>query len=151
MLASINVLSTQEVEDLVSFLIGEPFTLPPEGVAPVPFLPPPPPLVTASSATVARWATLERLPKAAVPGAKLFAKTGCLSCHTYLGAGSKRLRAPDLTAIGAKRKGVRYFRRFVAKPYEYGTNLMPTYADLGDANLTRIAVFLDASKGRVRR
>src|ERR671936_735518 len=33
-------------------------------------------------------------------GAKLFAQSGCTSCHTYLGTGSSNLGAPDLTSIG---------------------------------------------------
>src|SRR6266542_3192693 len=34
-------------------------------------------------------------------GAKLFAESGCLTCHTYLGAGSSNLGAPDLSSIGS--------------------------------------------------
>src|SRR5205814_1027456 len=34
----------------------------------------------------------------AVAGAKLFAQSGCMNCHTYLGAGSSNLGAPDLSA-----------------------------------------------------
>ena len=37
---------------------------------------------------------------------KLFAAVGCLNCHTYLGAGNHNLGAPDLTAEGAKDKGI---------------------------------------------
>src|SRR6185437_12332106 len=42
----------------------------------------------------------------AVAGAKLFAESGCLNCHTYLGAGGTNLGAPDLSAEGAKNKGI---------------------------------------------
>lgn len=143
-----SALTTQEIEDLVSFLVGRPFSAPPEGVARVPSLPPPPPLVTAPRATVARWVRLERLPPRAAQGAALFAKAGCLSCHTYLGAGTRRLRAPDLGSIGRTGRSVRFFQRYVARPYLSGNNLMPSYADLGEDDLGRIAAFLVASRGR---
>ena len=38
-------------------------------------------------ADVPRWVKPEKLPPAAVPGAKLFATAGCTACHTYLGDG----------------------------------------------------------------
>ena len=34
------------------------------------------------------------LPPEAVPGAKLFAESGCLNCHTYLGVGSSTSARP---------------------------------------------------------
>ncbi len=54
-------LSTQEIDDLVSFLVGKPFSAPPEGVARVPPLPVPPPVAAVPATTVARWVKLERL------------------------------------------------------------------------------------------
>ena len=33
-------------------------------------------------------------------GAVLFAQTGCLNCHVYLGEGSSNLGAPDLSEVG---------------------------------------------------
>ena len=48
---------------------------------------------------VPQWVAVNELPPAAVPGAKLFAVSGCTACHTYLGdGGSSNLGAPDLTA-----------------------------------------------------
>src|SRR5215210_4736545 len=44
--------------------------------------------------------------KEALAGANLFAESACVSCHTYLGTGSANLGAPDLSAEGAKNKGV---------------------------------------------
>ena len=41
----------------------------------------------------------------AVAGATLFAESGCLNCHTYLGAGSSNLGAPDLSR--GRRQGAR--------------------------------------------
>ena len=141
-------LSTQEIDDLVSFVVGKPFSAPPEGVARVPPLPVPPPVVTVPATTVARWAKLERLPQRAAQGAALFAKVGCLSCHTYLGSGTRRLRARDLGSIGRTGRSARSFRQYVARPYRYGNNLMPSYADLSTDALDRIAAFLVASRGR---
>jgi hypothetical protein len=83
----------------------------------------------------------------AVEGAELFAVAGCLQCHLYLGAGSSNLGAPDLSEIGAAGRGVDYFQSYVSNPAQYGNNAMPPYAGLGEENVNKIAVFLDASKG----
>ena len=80
-------------------------------------------------------------------GANLFAVSGCLQCHTYLGTGGGLLGAPDLTAIGATDKGKAYFKSYVTNPAAFGNNIMQPYAGLGDENLTKLAAFLDASKG----
>ena len=140
-------LGEQEIEDLVSFVVGRPFTAPPGGAGPVAPLPPPPPLVTARPATVARWVRLERLPARAAKGAALFAKVGCLSCHTYLGSGVRRRGAPDLGAAGRTGRSAAKFRQYVARPYVSGNNLMPSFADLGTTALDDIAAFLAASHG----
>ena len=83
----------------------------------------------------------------AVEGAELFAVSGCLQCHLYLGTGGALLGAPDLTAIGASNKGPEYFHRYVTNPAEFGNTVMQPYAGLGEENLRKIAAFLDASKG----
>src|SRR5437868_9961291 len=59
-------------------------------------------------ADVPNWVKSEKLPAQAVPGAKLFATSGCLNCHTYLGAGGSQLGAPDLSAEGSKNKGITF-------------------------------------------
>ncbi len=46
-----------------------------------------------------------------VDGAELFAVSGCLQCHIYLGTGGGLLGAPDLTAISETGKGEAYFQR----------------------------------------
>jgi len=91
---------------------------------------------------LAEGATIEQ----AQLGAELMAESGCLNCHTYRGAGSPNLGAPDLTQIGAENRGVDYFHRYVANPGEFGNTVMPPFQSLGDENLEAIAVFLDASK-----
>ena len=84
----------------------------------------------------------------AVAGAKLFAQSGCLTCHVYLGAGSANLGAPDLTEAGAKGKGEQFQLDHLKCPScTTPGSAMPGFASLGDENLKQIAVFLEASKG----
>jgi hypothetical protein len=84
----------------------------------------------------------------AIAGAKLFAVSGCLNCHTYLGEGSHNLGAPDLSAEGAKNKGVAFQIAHLKCPSCVNPGSpMPSFAGLGDARLAQIAAFLEASKG----
>ena len=84
----------------------------------------------------------------AVAGATLFAESGCLNCHTYLGAGSSNLGAPDLSAEGAKGKGIKFQVEHLTCPSCVTPGSpMPPFKDLGEENLTKIATFLEASKG----
>jgi cytochrome c553 len=85
--------------------------------------------------------------KEAEKGATLFAQSGCMNCHTYLGAGTSALGAPDLSAIGAQGQDAAYFKRYVSNPAQFGNTVMPPFAALGDENLAAIAAFLAASKG----
>ena len=140
-------LSAQELDDLVSFVSGRPFSAPAGAVAPVAALPAPPPLVTAPARTVAKWAKTAKLPKKAAQGAAVFAKTGCLSCHTYLGSGTRKRGAPDLSRAGRKGRSLAWLRRYIARPYTLGNTLMPMYADLGASRLQSLAAFLAASRG----
>jgi hypothetical protein len=84
----------------------------------------------------------------AVKGAQLFAVTGCLNCHTYLGAGGHNLGAPDLTAEGAKNKGVAFQIAHLECPSCVNSGSpMPPFKSQGQKNLHALAVFLEASKG----
>jgi hypothetical protein len=84
----------------------------------------------------------------AVAGAKLFAQLGCLNCHTYLGSGNHNLGAPDLSAEGSKGRGI-FFQIAHLKCPSCVTkgSPMPSFASQGNANLTKLATFLEASKG----
>jgi mono/diheme cytochrome c family protein len=85
----------------------------------------------------------------AVQGAKLFAVAGCLNCHTYNGLGSHNLGAPDLTAEGAKGKGIDFQIAHLKCPACVNPGSpMPSFAGLGDENLHKLATFLEASKGK---
>ena len=99
-------------------------------------------------AKVPEWVATNNLPPSAVPGAKIFAQVGCLNCHTYLGSGASNLGAPDLSAEGAKGKSLRFQIDHLKCPSCVNAGSpMPAFADLGEANLTKLALFLNASKG----
>jgi menaquinol-cytochrome c reductase cytochrome b/c subunit len=99
-------------------------------------------------AAVPGWVKKEKLPPNAVPGANLFATSGCLNCHTYLGTGGSQLGAPDLTSEGSKNKGITFQIQHLKCPSCVNKGSpMPSFADFGDANLRKIAIFLEASKG----
>jgi mono/diheme cytochrome c family protein len=108
------------------------------------------PLASENLALVPSWAAKEGFAgnQQAVAGAKLFAVAGCLNCHTYNGAGGTNLGAPDLTAEGAKNKGVAFQIKHLQNPSSVNPGSpMPSFAGLGDARLKQIATFLEASKG----
>jgi mono/diheme cytochrome c family protein len=84
----------------------------------------------------------------AVAGAKLFAQSGCTSCHTYLGTGSSNLGAPDLSAIGAGGQPASFFSSYVSNPRKFNNTVMPVFGNLGSAeNIRNIGIFLASSKG----
>ena len=88
------------------------------------------------------------LPDAALPGAELFAASGCLSCHTYAGKGSSNLGAPDLTEEGTKGRGIQWQIDHLINPSSKSPGSpMPSFAAMGDENLRQLAIFLEASKG----
>jgi mono/diheme cytochrome c family protein len=98
---------------------------------------------------VPKWVQEQNLPANAEEGATLFAQSGCLTCHTYLGTGSSNLGAPDLTEEGTKGRGVDFQIRHLKCPSCVTPgSAMPPFAQQGDDNLRKIAIFLEASKGR---
>jgi quinol---cytochrome c reductase cytochrome c subunit, bacillus type len=97
---------------------------------------------------VSRWVNENNLPPAARPGAELFAVSGCLNCHTYLGDGSTNLGAPDLTEEGTKNRGIQWQIDHLMNPgSKTPGSPMPSFANLGEQRLRQIAIFLEASKG----
>jgi len=99
---------------------------------------------------VPKWAEKQGFAnnKEAVEGAELFAESGCLTCHIYLGAGAQNLGAPELTDEGTKGKGVQWQVDHLKCPSCVSPGSpMPAFANLGDDNLRKIAVFLETSKG----
>jgi cytochrome c553 len=99
-------------------------------------------------AAVPSWVKKQGLPPNAVPGANLFAVAGCLNCHTYLGTGSSNLGAPNLSAEGKKGRGIQFQINHLKCPSCVTPGSpMPPFASLGEANIRKIAIFLEASKG----
>jgi cbb3-type cytochrome oxidase cytochrome c subunit len=83
-----------------------------------------------------------------VRGAIVFAESGCLTCHRYLGDGVTNLRAPDLTAAGDEQRGLTWQIRHLRCPQcVVRTSPMPRFAPLGPTHLRRLAIFLEASHG----
>ena len=99
---------------------------------------------------VPAWAAKEHFAnnQEALAGARLFAQVGCLNCHTYQGVGNHNLGAPDLTAEGAKNRGITFQIDHLKCPacVHPGSPMLP-FADLGQKNLLALASFLEASKG----
>jgi menaquinol-cytochrome c reductase cytochrome b/c subunit len=84
----------------------------------------------------------------AVAGANLFAVSGCLNCHTYLGTGGGFPGAPNLSDEGAKNKGIAFQVSHLKCPSCVNAGSpMPSFAGLGDARLKQLATFLESSKG----
>ena len=105
-------------------------------------------LASETEQAVPSWVKKQGLPANAVPGAKLFAQSGCLTCHTYLGTGSSNLGAPDLSAEGAKNQGLQFQINHLKCPScVHPGSPMPPFASLGDDNIRKLAIFLEASKG----
>jgi mono/diheme cytochrome c family protein len=99
---------------------------------------------------VPTWAAKEGFTgnQKAIAGAKLFAVSGCLNCHTYNGDGGHNLGAPELTAEGAKNHGIAFQIAHLKCPACVNPGSpMPSFSGLGDQRLTQIANFLEASKG----
>jgi quinol---cytochrome c reductase cytochrome c subunit, bacillus type len=106
-------------------------------------------LASENEAAVPTWIAKQHLPPGeAQEGAKLFAKLPCLSCHTYLGSGSSNLGAPDLSSIGSQHLGIDFQIRHLKCPScVIPGSPMPRFDALGEDNLHKLAVFLEASKG----
>jgi cytochrome c553 len=101
-------------------------------------------------AKVPSWAKTEGFSNnpTAIAGAKLFAVSGCLNCHTYNGVGGSQLGAPNLSAEGAKNKGIAFQIKHLTNPASVNPGSpMPSFAGLGQTNLLKLATFLEASKG----
>jgi hypothetical protein len=105
-------------------------------------------LASENVALVPDWVKKQNLKGQAVAGAKLFAEVGCMNCHTYLGAGASNLGAPNLTAEGTKGRGIDFQKRHIKCPQcvNPGSQMQP-FPNLTDDQLTKLAYFLEGSKG----
>ena len=103
---------------------------------------------TGAVAQVPVWMEKFNLPDNAREGAEIFAVAGCLNCHTYNGTGASQLGAPDLTEEGTKNRGIDWQIRHLQNPSAVTPGSpMPSFAELGEDNLRKLAIFLEASKG----
>src|SRR5580765_6572409 len=101
------------------------------------------PIASEVKAAIPSWAQKQGFQnnKEALAGANLFAESGCTNCHTYLGA-------PDLSAEGAKNKGIQFQIDHLKCPSCVNPGSpMPPFASLGQDNLHKLAAFREASKG----
>jgi hypothetical protein len=106
-------------------------------------------LASENIALVPTWIKQQRLPAGpAQQGARLFAEVGCMNCHTYLGAGSSNLGAPDLTQIGTTGQPLDFFKTQIRCPQcNNPSSKMQPFPNLNDQQLTALANFLINSKG----
>jgi mono/diheme cytochrome c family protein len=108
------------------------------------------PIASEVKAAIPSWAKQQGFQgnEEALAGANLFAESGCTNCHTYLGSGGSALGAPDLSDEGSKEKGIQFQIDHLKCPSCVNPGSpMPPFAELGDDNLHKLAVFLEASKG----
>jgi hypothetical protein len=106
------------------------------------------PLAAENLLKVPEWAEQQGFAEgsAAYEGAQIFAQVGCMNCHTYLGAGTSNLGAPDLSDIGkTSNRGVPGFADYVSDPAKFGNTVMPKFEDLGAENLRKLGTFLQSS------
>jgi mono/diheme cytochrome c family protein len=97
---------------------------------------------------VPEWMEMYNLPPNAREGAEIFAQSACLNCHVYNDEGSSQLGAPDLTEEGNRNRGIQWQIDHLKAPARLSPGSpMPSFAQLGDENLRKLAIFLEASKG----
>ena len=100
-------------------------------------------------ADVPHWVKAEKLPPAAVPGAKLFARRGL---HRLPHVPRRRRLEPRRArpdAIGTRNLGIDFQIRHLKCPSCVNPGSpMPKFASLGDKRLHQLAIFLEASKGK---
>jgi cbb3-type cytochrome oxidase cytochrome c subunit len=99
-------------------------------------------------ALVPEWVQQQGLSDAGEQGATIFAQAGCMNCHTYLGAGSTNLGAPDLTTEGSKGKGKQFQIDHLKCPSCVTPGSpMPAFPDFTNEQYDQLATFLEESKG----
>lgn len=91
--------------------------------------------------------------EAAVHGRRLFASSGCASCHAVRGTGAEGLVGPDLTHVGSRPTlaagtlpaGAASFSRWLERAHELKPGaLMPEYAMLPAGEREALAAYLEA-------
>jgi mono/diheme cytochrome c family protein len=101
-----------------------------------------------ADAQMARAMKAERLPPSAIPGGRLFGRSGCTACHTYAGVGDRNVGGEDLTRAGRLGRPRRFFAAYIRDPRRFGNRIMPVFGETFSARqLDQLATFLAASKG----
>jgi menaquinol-cytochrome c reductase cytochrome b/c subunit len=99
-------------------------------------------------AKVPQWVQIQGLSAKGEAGAKIFAQAGCTGCHTYLGAGASNLGAPDLSAEGAKGRGIQFQIAHLKCPSCVNPGSpMPPFTSFTNEQYQQLATFLEESKG----
>ena len=99
-------------------------------------------------ALVPEWVQQQGLSADGEEGAKIFAQAGCMGCHTYLGAGSPNLGAPDPSEEGAKGRGEEFQISHLKCPSCVTPGSpMPPFTNFTDEQYQQLAAFLEESKG----
>jgi cbb3-type cytochrome oxidase cytochrome c subunit len=97
---------------------------------------------------VPQWVQQQNLSADGEEGAKIFAQAGCMGCHTYLGAGSPNLGAPDLSDEGSKGRGEEFQIAHLKCPSCVNPGSpMPPFPSFTDEQYQQLAAFLEESKG----
>ena len=97
---------------------------------------------------VPKWTQAQGLSEEGVAGARIFAQAGCTGCHTYMGTGTPNLGAPDLTAEGAKNRGIQFQIDHLKCPSCVTPgSAMPPFENFTDEQYQQLATFLEESKG----
>jgi menaquinol-cytochrome c reductase cytochrome b/c subunit len=98
-------------------------------------------------ALVPEWVKVQNLSADGEKGAEIFAQAGCMGCHTYLGAGTPNLGAPDLSAEGAKGRGEEFQINHLKCPSCVNPGSpMPPFTNFTDEQYHELATFLEESK-----
>jgi len=99
-------------------------------------------------ALVPQWVEQQNLSADGEKGAEIFALVGCMGCHTYLGAGTPNLGAPDLSEEGAKGRGEEFQIEHLKCPSCVNPGSpMPPFPNFSNEQYQQLATFLEESKG----
>jgi mono/diheme cytochrome c family protein len=79
-------------------------------------------------------------------GAEIFAASGCLNCHIYLGAGAQV--GPELTQEATRNRGIEWQIGHLKAPSDFTPgSTMPPFTSFTDEQYLALAIFLESSRG----
>jgi menaquinol-cytochrome c reductase cytochrome b/c subunit len=91
---------------------------------------------------VADWTSAQGLSEEAQAGSRLFAQSGCLSCHRFEGTGGTV--GPELTEEGTKGRGKQWQIEHLMNPdSKTPGSSMPPFTDFTDQQYDQLATFLE--------